>query len=432
MKRYVLLGLNHKTAPLDVRERLALGPDRRREAMARFHERFNECEAVVLSTCNRVELYTARAVHGHPRAEELVEFLSAFQNLPADVFRAHLYEKVDRDMIEHLFGVASSLDSMVLGETQILGQVREAYDEAQQLTSAGPMLNPLFQRAIAVGKQVMNETRLAEGRRSVASVAVEFARRIFDTFDNKTVLSIGAGKMSTLVLKAFAQLKPGKLLVCNRDLAKAQALAQRFAGEPVSFEALADHLAAADVVLTGTGSMHPIITAATMERVLKARRYRPMFLIDIALPRDVEASVAEMDNVYLYNLDDLQGVVSKTMSNRSGAIEAARLIVTKNVDEFLRSERVREMGPLIERLYKRYHDIAAEELNRTLGKLPNVSVEERTHLEDLTRRIVNKLLHDPIQSLRHTDAQHNNAAQYVHALEKLFQIEDKSDSTDES
>ncbi len=424
MQRFVLLGLNHKTAPLELRERLAFGGERRRQAVAALRARFVDCEVVLVSTCNRVELYTARPVHGHPRPDEMIEFLSEFHGLPADAFKAHLYEKTEREMVQHLFNVTSSLDSMVLGETQILGQVREAYEEAQQLRAAGNLLNPLFQRALAVGKQVMHETQLAEGRMSLASVAVNFAGKIFDHFADKTVLSIGAGKMSTLVLQAFANLKPGQLLVCNRDADKARVLANRFAGSAVDFDHLADHLAAADVVITGTGSQLPIISTAMFERVVKLRRYRPVFVIDIALPRDVEAGVGQLESVYLYNLDDLQQVISRTQSTRAGAVETASGIVRQHVDEFLNAHRVRELGPLIERLYKRYHQIANDELGRTLGKLPNVSGEERAHLEDLTRRIVNKLLHDPIQSLRHSDTQHSSATQYVQTLEKLFHLDD--------
>ncbi len=203
MHRLLLLGLNHTTAPLQLRERLSFNSSQQLMAISRFREKFPGCEAVLLSTCNRVELYIARQVHGHPRAEEMADFLAEFHSLPVEAIRPHLYEKNGRALVDHLFAVASSLDSMVLGETQILGQVREAYELAAQSSATGPQLNPLFQKAIAVGKQVMHETALAEGRLSVASVAVDFAKRIFDHFADKTVLCIGAGKMAALVLKTF-------------------------------------------------------------------------------------------------------------------------------------------------------------------------------------------------------------------------------------
>ena len=423
MDRLLLLGLNHTTAPLEVRERLAFNAQQRLAALSQFKGRFGECELVVLSTCNRVEFYAARAVHGHPRAEELIEFIAGFHELPGAQFSSHLYQKADRDLVSHLFHVASSLDSMVLGETQILGQVREAYDASTQIGAAGPLLNPLFQKAIAVGKQVMHETSLAEGRLSVASVAVDYARGIFDHFNDKTVLSIGAGKMAKLVLRHFKTLNPRKLLVCNRDPEKAASLAAEFGGEPAPFDRLNDQLVAADIVLSSTGAPHPIITKAQFESLRKRRRYRPIFLIDIAVPRDVEPAVGEIEGVYLYNLDDLQEVVSKTQSQRKDVIEAARSIVAQHVDSFVLWHRQRQLGPAIKRLYDRYHAIAQEELARTLNKLPNMSEPERSHLEELSRRIVNKLLHDPVQILRQADASHVPAAQYLHALEKLFALD---------
>ena len=427
MDKLLLLGLNHTTAPLAVREKLALSADRHREAIAAFRARFTDAEAVLLCTCNRVELYAARATHGHPRTEEMLAFLADFQQVPADEFRAHTYEKTDRAVVEHLFAVASSLDSMVLGETQILGQVRSAYDTSAKLSAAGSMLNPLFQRAIFVGKQVMTGTALGEGRLSVASVAVDHAKQIFETFTDKTLLCIGAGKMAGAVMQHFAALQPGKLLITNRDPLKASALAERFNGSAVPFEKLSDHLVAADIVITSTGSTHPIITRPQFDKLRRQRRGRPIVLIDIAVPRDVDAAVGEIDNVYLYNVDDLQQVVAGTLASRQDAINAARSIVNRSVEEFLIWHRTRELGPVIDQLYKRSHELAREELERTIGKLPNISEQEKQHLEELTRRIVNKLLHDPIKTLRETNPAHGPTGQYVHAMQKLFQLPDESE-----
>jgi glutamyl-tRNA reductase len=432
MHRLVLLGLNHSTAPLAVRERFALSLEQRRAAIEVFKARFAGSEIVLLSTCNRVELYAGTAAVHSPSAEELLDFLCGACAVPGEkAFRQHLYHKSDRGVVSHLFTVASSLDSMVLGESQILGQVREAYDGAREQSAVGPLLNPLFQRAIAVGKQVMSETSIGGGRLSVASVAVDYARRIFDHFDDKTVLTIGAGKMATLVLRHFAELRPGRLLLCNRDAAKATKLATEFGGQPAPFEQLDEHLVEADVVVTSTGSSQPIITRASFEKLLKRRRYKPLFVIDIALPRDVEQSVEELENVYLYNLDHLQQVVSQTQSQRTDAIEAAQRIVADQVNDFLTWHRQRELGPLIDALYKRYHALAQEELARTLHKLGNVGEAEKAHLEDFARRLVNKLLHDPMRMLRHSDPQHGGGAaatQYLHALEKLFGLEGAGES----
>jgi glutamyl-tRNA reductase len=424
MQRLLLLGLNHTTAPLEVREKLAFNATQRDAALAAFIGRFPGCEAVLLSTCNRVELYISRATHGHPREEEMVAFLADFHQTPAPAFQEHLYYKANRDVVSHLFTVTSSLDSMVLGETQILGQVRDAYDAACKATASAKMLNPLFQRAIAVGKQVMHETTLNEGRLSVASVAVDYAKNIFEHFGDKTVLSIGAGKMSQLVLRHFKQLAPGQMLICNRDPEKAHALAEKFNGRAVPYENLAEHLVAADIVVTSTGAPHPIITRTLFDGLRRQRRNRRLFLIDIAVPRDVEAAVGKIDNVFLYNLDDLQQVVTQNQSQRQEAVAAARAIVDRHVEEFALAHRQRAMGPAIARLFARSHQVAQDELARTLNKLPNIGAAEKSHLEDLARRIVNKLLHDPVHVLRHSDSLHTPASQYLHALEKLFRLEE--------
>ena len=429
MHRLLLLGLNHTTAPLEVRERLAFNAAESRAAVEAFRARFPRAEVVLLSTCNRVELYAGRgdadgAGEARPSIPEMVQFLSDLRGVPVCDFYEHLYDKRDRGVVEHVFAVASSLDSMVLGETQILGQVKAAYETAAGAGAAGALLNPLFQNALRVGKQVMHETALNEGRLSVASVAVDYARRIFDHFHDKTVLCVGAGKMVTLALQNLVGLRPRRLLVCNRDPAKAEKLAAQFAGEPVPFDRLADHLVAADIVVSSTGSAHPIITRALFEPLVKARRYRPAFLIDIAVPRDVEPAVGELDNVYLYNLDDLQQVVSQTQSQRTGTVEAARRIVAAGVEEFLNWQRAREMGPVIDQLYRRYHGLAQEELARTLNKLPHLSDADRAQLEEMTRRVVNKLLHKPVQALRRSEGTHTPAGQYLHAVEKLFQVGD--------
>lgn len=424
MQRLLLLGLNHSTAPLAVREKIAFNATQRRAAVLAFREQFKDAEAVLLSTCNRVELYTSRAVHGRPRVEDMVDFLAGFHGVDPGFFRPHLYEKANLDVVRHLFSVASSLDSMVLGETQIIGQVREAYDVACDLGSAGSMLHPLFQRAIAVGKQVMTQTQISEGRLSVASVAVDYARQIFDHFDDKTVLSIGAGEMAQLALQHFKELKPGRLLVCNRDPSKAATLAAQFRGEPVAFDRLPEWLVQADVVISSTGSAHPIITRHQFDGLLRQRRYRPIFLIDIALPRDIEEDVGGLDHVYLYNLDDLQQVVRGTVEQRREAIDSAGRILEAEVTEFVAWHRQREVGPLIERLYGRYHRIAGEELARTLNKLPDLTPDQRSQLEDLARRLVNKLLHDPVHTLRKGDENGGPSAQYLYAMEKLFKLGD--------
>lgn len=427
MNRFLLVGLNHTTAPLAVREKLAFAGEHRRTALQGFRGRFAEAEAVLLSTCNRVELYVARGVHGHPRKDEMIDFLASYHSIPPLEIAPHFYHKADREAVLHLFSVAASLNSMVLGETQILGQVRDAYDLARGIEAAGPMLNPLFQRAIAVGKQIMTQTTIGEGRLSVASIAVDYARQIFDHFHDKTVLTIGAGKMTTLVLQNFQALCPGRLLVCNRDPNKAVALADRFGGTPAPYEQLTDHLIASDIVITSTGATDPIITRRQFQEVIRRRRYRPVFLIDIALPRDVEEAVGDIEDVYLYNIDDLQQVVASTQIQRAAAVAEASKIVEREVNAFAAWYRAREMGPLIERLYKRYQGMAMDEVARTVNKLNGISAEEKVHLEELARRIVNKLLHDPIHTLRHSEGFHGPN---LRTLERLFGLSDGTEEED--
>ena len=424
--RLHLLGLNHTTAPVAVRERLAFAPDQRAAAMTAFRGQFPGCEAVLLSTCNRVELYVARAADGHPTAAEFADFVGRSRGVPADAFGGHLYHRSERAAVEHLFAVSASLDSMVLGETQILGQVREAYDAARAAGTVGAVLNPLFQKAVAVGKQVLRETPLAEGRQSVAGAAVDYAGQVFDSLSTKAVLCIGAGKMARLVLQAFADRHPKRLLVCNRDGGKAAELAGAFRAEAAPFDHLDDHLAAVDVVITSTGSADPIITATRFAAVHKRRRYRPIFIIDIALPRDVEAAVGDLDNVYLYNLDDLQQVVADTHAGRRDSVADAKRIVAGAVDEYVAANRVRAMGPTIDALYKRSHQLARDEVDR----LANLTDADRQQRYELARRIVNKLLHDPVQALRRADGGHGPG--YVHALEQLFGLpgEQKVPSSD--
>jgi glutamyl-tRNA reductase len=428
MHRLHLLGLNHNTAPVEVRERLAFSPAQRAAATADFRKSFPNSETVILSTCNRVEVYTARMPHGSPGAEEIVGFFARFHDIDPAAFHPHLYHRSERQLVEHLFNVASSLDSMVLGETQILGQVREAYDAAREAGAVGPLLNPLFQKAVAVGRQVQRETTIGEGRFSVASVAVDYAKQVFDHFGDKTVLCVGAGKMTRLVLRSFAELSPGKLIICNRDPAKAAVLAMEHHGTSSPLTDLDSLLASVDVVITSTGATEPVITAERFATVHRKRRYRPLLMIDIAVPRDVDPAVGGFENVYLYNLDDLQKSVVQSRVGRESAIDPARAIVAAAVDEYIRSHRAREMGPVIDRLFKRSQQLAADEVVRTLNKLPNASAEDRRQIEEMARRIVNKMLHDPVRAIRDADPVHGQSQQYLHAMEKLFNLTDEEKS----
>ncbi|HEX8325262.1 MAG TPA: glutamyl-tRNA reductase [Tepidisphaeraceae bacterium] len=422
MNDLLLIGLNHTTAPLDVRERLALAPQRAFEAITAWQARSHGGEVVLLSTCNRVELYLA--ADDTTSRDNVITFLADFFSVPAGAFASHLYEARGRAAVEHLFSVASGLDSMVLGESQILGQVRQAYEASRQAGATGPVLNPLFQRAATVGKEVLTDTGLGEGRVSVASVAVDYAKRIFDTFDDKTVLCLGTGKMTRLVLQGFTALKAGRVLVASREQTRADAFATKFGGNNinirgVTMDDLDRHLISADIVIGSTGATHPVVTRDRFATLLKKRRYRPAFFLDIAVPRDIDPRVGDLSDVYLYNLDDLQQVVSQTLAGRGGAVEAARAVVRRHVDAYAVWHRQREIGPLIDTLYRRSNDIARAELDRTLGKL-DLDDTGREQVEQLVHRVVQKLLHGPVNQLKQAHEPRGEGPAYVHAIEKLF------------
>lgn len=417
--KLLLVGLNHKTAPLAVREKMTFNFDQSVAALYRWREQHPQTELVLLATCNRVELYMA----GEAITDQYAtQFLADVRGVPIAQFGSHLYHQTDRAAVEHLFSVVGSLDSMVLGEHQILGQVRDAYQLARDAGAASAMLHPLFQRAIAVGKEIFSTTQLTEGRSSISGVAVGYARQVFERFNDKNVLCIGAGKMVTLALRGLADLKPAKLTIVNRDTTRAQRLAQTFHGHVAPFDQLSTELAKADIVLTSTASVQPIITRKMMEAVLPQRRYRPIFLIDIAVPRDVEPSVGKLDQVYLCNLDDLQSSIAQTQSTRSGAVDSAKQLVTQHVDEFIAWQRQRELGPLIEQLRARIHALADEEVQRSLAAMPHASDAEREAMQQLARRMANQFLHEPIRTLREGGHGHGSPARYLHAVEQLFKL----------
>lgn len=419
MSRLLLMGMNHTTAPVALRERLAPDALRRQDVLRKFHALYPEAEAVILSTCNRLELYTARAVHGYPRPEQMLAFLCQQGGLSPDELLPHLYQKLGREVAGHLFRVASSLDSMVVGETEILGQVRDAYDESQQVGMCGSGLNPLFQKALATGKEVMAGSGISDGKLSVASVAIDYARQIFERFDDKVVLAIGAGDMGLVVLEHLHRLNPGKLLVCTRDVTKAQDVAGRYGAEAVPFELLAEHLLKADIVVSATRAAHPVVTRGLLAPVIARRGGRPIFMIDIALPRDIEPAVADLDHVHLYNLDDLQRVVTRTHGRRAEALGRAEQIVTAAVSEFVDWQQSRALGPIIEQLYAHCHAIAKEEAQR--GGVT----------EDAARRIVNKLLDGPVRKLRRSGAPLPPGDHYLQAVKTLFELDAPAGDEDE-
>jgi glutamyl-tRNA reductase len=432
--RLLVVGLNHRTAPIQLRETVAFTPAQALEATRAFYEKFPQAELVILSTCNRVELYLARPVSTEPTLEGVAAFIAEYHQLKLEQLQGHLYHHEDRAMIEHLFAVASSLDSMVVGETQILSQVKHAYlhgiDPKKGLAGGGvgKVLHALFQRALAAAKDVHDTTELSSGHLSVASVAVDLAASVFDRFDDKTVLCVGAGKMATLMLKHLAELKPRQLLLTNRTPERAQALAAEFSvnggkAEARPFEQLDALLAEADILLTSTGATQPIITEERFKAVLKPRRYRPIVMVDIAVPRDIDPVVAGLSNVYLYNIDDLQEVAAGNRGKRDQEIAAAREVLKTHVDEFLRWSAARDVGPLVKALYAQANALAQAELDLHLARHPELDDDHRADLERLAHRLVQKLLHSPVTQLT-ARAETTARPMLAEALRKLFEIPD--------
>ena len=411
------VGLNHRTAPLALRETLAFTPEQTAAALASLRERFPNAESVILSTCNRVELYLG-STDVPPSLADVAQFLSEFHGLQTPDLHAHLYFHENRDAVAHLFTVTSSLDSMVVGETQILSQVKQAYQFAidrQAVGGGGKVFHALFQRALAAAKEIHEETNLSAGRLSIASVAINLVRSVFDRFDDKTVLCIGAGKMATLMLRHLADLHPRKLLVTNRSPERANTLAAEFGGEARPMEQLDLLLTEADIILTSTNATEPIIGESRFKSLLKPRRYRPAVIVDIAVPRDVDPAVGKLSNVYLYNVDDLQEVAAGNRGKRDQEIAVSRTLLDQHIESFWKWFATRDVGPLVKSLYDRSHAVARAELEAHFERNPQLSEQDRAEIERLMHRLIGKLLHPPVSHLTS-----NPDASLIAALQKLL------------
>ena len=425
--RTLVIGCNHRSAPVAVREKLAFDEAEIDDALARLGRQFPQAEAVLLSTCNRVELYCARPLHGRPTITEAIAFIAAFHNLDVADLAGVFYSHEDGEAVRHLFRVASSLDSMVLGESQILAQVRAAFEAARRAGLVGRTLGDLFQRAFGVAKEVHSRTAIAAGRVSVGSVAVDLARQIFARFDDKTVLMVGAGKMGEVTLKHLLATRPRRLWIANRTEERAADLADRLSRdhqievEVIPFSQWIDRLASADIVITSTGSREPILTADRFEPIPARRRYRPLLIVDIAVPRDVEPRVGQQDSVYLYNIDDLQVVTETNVAQRREALRCCQEIIETGVMQYLEGQAGRDLGPFIQALRDHFGGIADQELSWLLPKLENASEHDRQLIEQMLHRITRKILHHPLDLLR-DQAGAGSAGIYADTLRALFNL----------
>jgi len=390
-----LVGLSHKTAPVEVRERMAFSSDALRAALTSLVGRQEVNEALILSTCNRVEVVAESA------DERLIrEFLCEFHQIPHESVSKHLYSFRNVEAIRHVFRVAASLDSMVIGEPQILGQVKEAYRIAADAGTVGMHLSALMNRAFAVAKKVRSETGISQSAVSVSYAAVELARKIFGDLAGKTVMIIGASKMGELAAKHLKRAGVSSVLVTNRTFERAVELAKVFEGAAVPFEHFADHMVGADIVITSTGATHFIIGKHQAEQIIHRRKNKPMFFIDIAVPRDIDPSVNEIDNVFLYDIDDLQQVIDENLKERLKEASRAEEIIASEVEAFCLKMKGREVVPTIVQLRETLEKLRRDEIERNRRHLKDLSPEQQEALDQITKSLVNKILHTPIEQLK--------------------------------
>jgi len=414
---------NHHSAGLDLRERIAFStPDALHDAYQQLRKGFPDTETVVLSTCNRVELYAAQQDSDRLLShQDLVQFFSEFHQLPVADFAGELLEQTGPDAVRHLFDVVSSIDSMVLGEPQIVSQVKEAYRLAQENNASGPLTNSLFQRAIGVSGRVRTETRLVEGRVSIASVAVsDFAKGIFDHFHDKTVLVIGAGEMAEETLRYLADEGVCAILVVNRNLERAQALAERWRGEAADFSKLDAWMARADVIISTTGAERPIVDVDRFRRIRDQSDDRPLFILDLGAPRDFDPAISDLDSsVFLYDIDHLEVTCAQNRQSRQTEVRRARDIIDEETQRFMQELYHRASGPVVKQLREEWHNISRQEIDRLFAKASHLNSADRQAIERTVERIVNKLLHPPLESLK-VAAREGPPLGLMDALKRLF------------
>ncbi len=400
-----LIGVNHKTAPIELRERIAISREELPETTRALAAVPGVAECMIVSTCNRVEILAAV----ESPAIDVASFLHRHFGLDPALLAQHLYAHHDQEAVRHLFRVAASLDSMVVGEPQILGQVKEAFAVARSAGTIGGQLEHLLQSTFAVAKRVRTETEIGSNSVSIASVAVELARKIFGSLQGRTVFLVGAGKMSELAARHLVQQGAGAILVTNRTQERARRMAESFTGQVIPFEELYEAASQADIVISSTGAPHPIFRREHGQAFLHRRRNRPMFFIDIAVPRDVDPQMGELEGIFVYDIDDLQQVAVAHLSERSREAAAAEALIAGEVERFHQRQLTVNAAPAIVALQRQAEEIRQAELKRAQARLGPLSAEQIAVVEALTRGLVNKFLHPPMQALKQA-ARENDAA----------------------
>jgi glutamyl-tRNA reductase len=420
-----LVGCSHHTTPVEIRERIAFSREQIPLALSLFREAYPEVEAVLLSTCNRVELYTATAEPAcAPSKSDLVRFLASFHGLRTDEIEGNIFQFNRDEAIRHLFLVAASLDSMVTGEAQILSQVKDAYRIATDGDSTGPLTHAAFQGAIRVARRVATETGIHQNRVSIPSIAVAgFALQIFERFDDKQVLVIGAGEMGQETLRYLIDEGAKHITVVNRDLERASQVAAAFNGRAATWSDLPQLMIDSDLVISTTGSEHPIFTLADYRRIETKRYQRPLFILDLAVPRDFDPGIGDCLEVYLYSLDDLEATCAANRQKREDEWPSARRIVDEETERFMAEWNRRITAPAIRELKKKAEALKANELKRLVNKLGPIDENVLREIERSLDRLVNKLLHTPLESLR-DEAEKGAPHGLLEALRRLFQLTD--------
>ena len=417
MKVFVV-GLNHKIADVDVREKLAFNGPKLVEGLIKFKELPEVQEAIILSTCNRVELYAN--VNDAKRASESTKtFLSEFHNLNRGSLDNALYIYDDINAIRHIFRVASSLDSMVVGEPQILGQLKDAFELALTKKTTGILLNKLMKKAISVAKRVRTETRIAENAVSISFAAVELAKKIFTDLSRRVFMLLGAGEMAELAARHLIGSGVKEVLVSNRTYERACELASEFNGRPVKFDDFIQEMVRTDIIICSTGAPHYILIKSQMQKVMKERKQRQVFIIDISVPRNIDPEINGLDNVYLYNVDDLQGVVDANMFERQKEAEKAEKIIEEELETFLRWQSSLDSVPTIVALREKAEEIKKEELDKLFHKIQGIGEKEKEAIEYMATALMNKLIHPPTAALKE-DSENKDAL--VAAIRRLYGI----------
>ena len=432
MNQIVSVGTSHHVAPIEFRERLAFSEEQLIEFLQHLRESDRVQEAVILSTCNRVEVYAlAHSVqNADAAAKMLVEFLARYHQISVDSLKKGCYLHHNLETIQHLFRVTSSLDSMVVGESQILGQVKAAYDFSRSAGSVRVVLNRLFAKAFSVGKRIRSETTITAGAVSISYAAVELAKKIFNTLEGKTVAIIGAGEMSELTAKHLVANGAANVLVANRTYERAVKIAEKFNGTPHPYDSDLGFLIDADIVISSTDAPDYLIKRQPLVDIMRKRKHRYMFLIDIAVPRDIDPDVSKIDNAFLYNIDDLEAVVASNLKDRRHEAARAEQIVSEEAKRFYNQLQTFQVNPTIKALHQQFQQVADTELQACFYKA-TLSDQQEAAITSMTQAIVKKLLHHPMQNLRGAVNDGSvDHAQYVQALQELFALDVNDDNSE--